>query len=239
MKQTFRALLLAAGIGSRLKPFTLHTPKCLASIDGVPLLGRWLKTLEDIGCEAVLINTHHHAEQVENFIKNWKNTKMSIQTTRETCLLGTAGTLLANKNFFSGKTGMLLHADNFTNTDLSGFIKAHLARSNDCLLTMLTFNSLNPESCGIVETDLNGVVHSFYEKIKNPPSSCANGALYLFDKSFLEWLIKLRPKPTDFSNEVLPKLLNRIQTWHTNEFYLDIGTPDALKNAQKLIHGSS
>ena len=68
MTQAFRALLLAAGLGTRLRPITLDTPKCLVTIGGEPLLGRWLKQLELAGCEAVLINTHYLAEKVQAFL---------------------------------------------------------------------------------------------------------------------------------------------------------------------------
>ena len=59
MKQPLRALLLAAGLGTRLRPITLQTPKCLVSVAGEPLLGRWLRQLEEVGCQEVLINTHY------------------------------------------------------------------------------------------------------------------------------------------------------------------------------------
>ena len=99
MKRTFRALLLAAGLGTRLRPITLDTPKCLVTIDGEPLLGRWLRNLELAGCESALINTHYKAQQVEAFIRSWKSSKMTLQTVHEPELLGTAGTLMANEEF--------------------------------------------------------------------------------------------------------------------------------------------
>ena len=99
MKEHFRALLLAAGLGTRLRPITLDTPKCLVPIGGKPLLGHWLRKLELSGCESVLINTHYLAEQVEIFLKSWKSPTMDVQTVHEPVLLGTAGTLLANQGF--------------------------------------------------------------------------------------------------------------------------------------------
>ena len=83
MKQPLRALLLAAGLGTRLRPITMRTPKCLVPISGEPLLGLWLKKLEEAGCEDVLINTHYLAEQVDDFIKNRKSSAMTIQTVHE------------------------------------------------------------------------------------------------------------------------------------------------------------
>ncbi len=235
MKHTFKALILAAGLGTRLRPITNTIPKCLISVAGTPLLGRWLFELESLGCQSALINTHYLAEQVESFANKWQNSKMFIHTIHEPKLLGTAGTLLTNQKFFKGSTGLLMHADNATNADLRGLLKAHQDRPSCCLLTMLTFQSTNPSSCGIVTTDKNGIVTSFHEKVKDPPGNRANGAMYLFESEFLEWLNKEVPYASDFSTEVLPKLIGRIQTWHTTSPYLDIGTEESLANSQELI----
>ena len=230
-----RALLLAAGLGTRLRPITLHTPKCLVSIGGEPLLGRWLRQLEAAGCEAVLVNTHHLAEQVKSFLKGWQRDGMAVRSVHEPELLGTAGTLLANQSFFKGATGLLIHADNAMADNLGPLLEAHRQRSAGCLLTMLTFRTDQPQSCGIVTTNGCGVVTAFHEKVSDPPGDCANGALYAFDPDFVAFLNTLRPKPNDFSTEVIPHLVGRINTWHTAKPYLDIGTPGTLKAAQSLI----
>ncbi len=235
MTRNVRALLLSAGLGTRLRPRTIKEPKCLVPIAGEPLLARWLKALNDFGCQNSLVNTHYLAEQVHAFLENWSSSTMHVDYVYEKNLLGTAGTLLANKKFFESSTGFLIHADNATNFDLQSFFKAHQLRNKDCLLTMLTFSTDTPSSCGIVQTDSNGVVNAFYEKVMNPPGNCANGAVYLFDPPFLDWLEKLTPLPSDFSKDVLPKLLGRIQTWHTTSTFMDIGTPENLEKAQKLF----
>ena len=235
MKKPFRALLLAAGLGTRLRPITFNTPKCLVAIDGEPLLRIWLRKLELAGCETVLINTHYLAEQVEAFLRSWRSSTMDVQTIYEPKLLGTAGTLLANQEFFKGTTGLLIHADNVMEGDMGSFMAAHHGRQAGCLMTMLTFETNSPSSCGIVEIDDQQVVQAFYEKIANPPGNKANGALYAFDPEFLDKLNLMNPKPSDFSTEVIPKLLGRIQTWHTQHAYLDIGTPEALISAQNLM----
>ena len=235
MKRPTRALLLAAGLGTRLRPATIHTPKCLVPIAGKPLLGLWLNTLQALGCKEVLINTHYLADQVVDFVKNWQSKEMVIKIVYEPELLGTAGTLCRNLEFFEGSTGLLIHADNVMLGKLDGLLQAHERSPDNCILTMLTFNTDKPESCGIVETDSDGVLIDFHEKIKNPPGNCANGALYVFDKSFCDFLYEFKPVPTDFSTEVIPMLFGRIKTWHTHSAYLDIGTQEALDNAQKLF----
>ena len=235
MSRPLRALLLAAGLGTRLRPITLHTPKCLVPIHGEPLLERWLRQLEAAGCEAVLINTHYMADKVEKFLLEQPPSAVSVQTINEPELLGTAGTLIANSAFFENAIGMLIHADNAMAGDLKGLLEAHSARPPQCLLTMLTFCTDQPSSCGIVATDANGVVTAFHEKVADPPGNCANGALYAFDAPFLARLAEMSPQPNDFSTEVIPTLMGRIQTWHTDKPYLDIGTPEALAAAQLLL----
>ena len=235
MSRPLRALLLAAGLGTRLRPITLHTPKCLVPIQGEPLLGRWLRQLEAAGCEAVLINTHYLADQVEKFLQERPPSAMSVQTINEPKLLGTAGTLIANSAFFENAIGLLIHADNAMAGDLKDLLVAHSSRPMHCLLTMLTFCTDQPRSCGIVATDANGVVTAFHEKVSDPPGNCANGALYAFDTPFLDRLAEMTPQPNDFSTEVIPTLMGYIQSWHTDKPYLDIGTPEALAAAQLLL----
>ena len=235
MNKRLRAVLLAAGLGTRLRPITLSTPKCLVDVAGQPLLEHWLNKLEIAGCEAVLINTHYLAEQVEVFVQRRRKSDMMIEIVYEPKLLGTAGTLIANKDFFDGATGLLIHADNVMAEDLNGFLDAHESRADDCMLSMLTFNTDTPESCGIVKTDEQGVIREFHEKIDNPPGNIANGALYAFDKVFVEHVAGMKPSPTDFSTDVIPLMMGMIQTWHTSAPYLDIGTPSALSRAQVLI----
>lgn len=235
MTVPFRALLLAGGLGTRLRPLTLHTPKCLVEVAGEPLLGRWLRQLQEAGCEAVLINTHYMADQVIDFVNAWSTSTLRVETTYEPELLGTAGTLIANHTFFENATGLLIHADNAMEGDLKGLLAAHTDRSGNCLLTMLTFRTDQPRSCGIVTTNSSGVVTHFYEKVDNPPGNCANGAIYVFDTPFIDYLGNITPAPTDFSTEIIPTMLGRIQSWHTSQPYLDIGTPAALAKAQTLL----
>ena len=235
MKRPLRALLLAAGLGTRLRPITLHTPKCLVPVAGEPLLGRWLRQLEAAGCEAVLINTRYLSDQVEAFVQERPPSAMGVQIIHEPELLGTAGTLLANRSFFEGATGLLIHADNAMAGNLQGLLAAHAARPMHCLLTMLTFRTDQPRNCGIVATDGQGVVTAFHEKVADPPGNCANGALYAFDAPFLDRLAGMTPQPSDFSTEVIPPLMGHIQSWHTGQPYLDIGTPEALALAQLLL----
>jgi mannose-1-phosphate guanylyltransferase len=106
-----RAILLAAGLGTRLRPLTGQIPMCLVPIKGKPLLERWLESLTKAGVGPFLINTHYLAAQVEEFIES-SSYKDQVTLVHEHMLRGTAGTLIANLDFFQGEDGFLIHADN-------------------------------------------------------------------------------------------------------------------------------
>ena len=233
MRKNLKAILLSAGFGTRLRPETLKTPKCLIKINGKPMLEIWLEKLSLLGCSEVLINTHYLSEQVEDFVIKYQSNDMKLSTTFEKNLLGTAGTLMKNIDFIEGET-LLIHSDNYTTSNLNGLINKHRMKSNDSILTMLTFRTDSPENCGIVEIDSKGVVQKFHEKVSSPPGNLANGAIYIFDKNLVSWLKIQKRNLFDFSNDVLPYLTGRIQTWHTTDFFIDIGTPESLKSARAI-----
>ena len=200
-------------------------------ISGRPLLEYWLSTLYQMGITDVLVNTHHHRRRVEEFLdrtrfRGW------VQEAYEPKLLGTAGTLTTNLNKFQGKTVMLIHADNWCQCDFSAFIDFHCAsKPSHAVITMMTFRCDKPEECGIVQLDDQGVVTAFHEKIQNPPGKLANGAVYLLEPKLLTWLKKY-PDSTNFSTDILPRLLGYIATWENREIHRDIGTIGSLQKAQ-------
>jgi len=225
-----RAILLAAGLGTRLRPLTNQIPKCLVTIKGKPLLGIWLDKLTEVGVESILVNTHHLADKVEAYVASG-NYKGSVVAVNEPILLGTAGTLIANLPFFENEDGFLVHADNYIREDLWKFVAAHKMRSPGCVITMLTFRSDNPSACGIVEVDERGVVIRFHEKVLSPPGNLANGAVYILSPELIARLALDWVAPTDFSVDILPTLLGRIQTYETTGLFIDIGTPSAYASA--------
>ena len=95
-----KALLLAAGLGSRLRPITNHIPKCLVPIDGKPLLSYWLDALFGAGIDSILINVHYLSDQVTAFVTS-RSDRDRITIVEERTLLGTAATLKENVEFFS------------------------------------------------------------------------------------------------------------------------------------------
>jgi mannose-1-phosphate guanylyltransferase len=221
-----RALLLAAGLGTRLRPLTNTIPKCLVPIHGKPLLGYWLEMLVKADVQPILINLHYFADAVREYLNEGRFTQ-NISTIYEEHLLGTAGTLLKNRDFFDNEPVMLVHADNLSKFDVNAFLQAHNYRPDGCEITMMTFTTPTPDSCGIVALDELGVVQAFYEKVPNPPGNLANGAVYIIEPSVFEFLDNLGKEEIDFSTEVLPYYMGRIFSFHNEIYHRDIGTMES------------
>ena len=230
MKDT-KALLLAAGFGTRLRPLTNIWPKCLMPIHNRPLLEYWLSILQKLEINNVLVNMHYLSKYVEGFLSqthfsNW------VESVYEVNLLGTAGTIRNNIDFFENSTILLAHADNWTCCDFSDFLHYHHnKRPKDTVMTMMTFTCSNPSECGIVELNSDGVVVEFHEKVQNPPGKLANAAVYLIESEVIEWIVN-NPKVTDFSTEVLPQFVGKIATWENRKIHRDIGTVEMLRASQ-------
>lgn len=227
-----RALLLAAGTGTRLAPLTQAIPKCLAPINGVPLLAYWLDALTACGIERFLINTHHLAAQVETFVRDspWDG---RIELIHEAELRGTGGTLLACRDWWQDDDLMLVHADNLCHCDLPDFIVTHRGRPQDILATMMTFDTPTPQSCGIVLVTPDRRLAGFYEKQPNPPGNRASAAVFILAPAFAALLDDAGDGAMlDFSRDLVPRHLNRFQAWHNAEFHSDIGTPESFLQAQ-------
>ena len=228
-----RVLLLAAGCGTRLRPLTNKIPKCLVPIKGRPLLEIWLKRLTQAGLGPFLINVHHLAEQVEAFVE-LSPYRDKVVLVHEHELLGTAGTLIANLDFLQGEDVLLVHADNYCLADLRTFVQAHNQRPANCVMTMMTFRTGSPSSCGIVELDQYGVVVGFHEKVALPPGNLANSAIYILSAELLKMMgSKDLRDVKDFSTEVVGRFVGRIYAHETTEIFRDIGTPESYAWANK------
>lgn len=226
-----RALLLAAGIGSRLRPLTDTIPKCMVTIHGRPLLDYWLELLFAADIDRVLINTHWLAPQVQEFVRSsrWKD---RIDLVHEEVLLGTGGTLWQNRDYFGEADFLLAHADNLTDFDVAAMRRAHESRPAHCVMTMLAFRTDDPRSCGILELDDKNVVQAFHEKVGNPPGNLANGAVYMFTPEIIKRLSLFEKPFVDLSVDVIPQLLSLILAFETNGYHRDIGNQESLRRAE-------
>jgi len=226
-----RALLLAAGYGTRLRPLTDNVPKCLVPIRGRPLLDYWLELLLAGGIESVLVNTHYLAVKVASYVDASRWSKR-VTLVHEDKLLGTGGTVLQNRAFFDDKAFLVAHADNLSQFNVRAFVARHANRPTRAVITMMTFATDAPETCGIVVEDDNGIVREFHEKVPRPPGNRANAAVYIFEPEVVEFLQSLGKQVVDLSTEVLPHYVGRICTYFNTGYHRDIGSPEGLRKAE-------
>ena len=226
-----RVLLLAAGIGSRLRPLTNTTPKCLVQICNKPLLEYWLLLLNSELVDKIFINLNYLSEQVKFFLEK-KSCMSNVIQLYEEELLGTAGTIKKNYKEFSGKPLMVIHADNLSKFDISKFKNIFDNRGQNIEITMMTFCADEPENCGIVELDERGIVVKFHEKVENPPGNLANGAVYIISSVVIDFIHNQKGSFLDFSVDIIPHFIGKINTFHNDLYHRDIGTPESLELAQ-------
>lgn len=226
-----KALLLAAGLGERLKPITNTIPKCLVPIDDKPLLGYWLDMLSHVGVTDFYINLFYHADAVRHFIEH-SPYKERVTFIEEEKLLGTGGTLKKNADLFLDDDFFLAHADNLCLTDFRTFIDAHKARPTHAAMTLMTFNPPDPRTCGVVNLDEQNIVTSFHEKVENPPTTLANGAVFMMTPEVAAYAKNLPQEHFEISLDIIPHFICRILAWHNGDYHLDIGSPATYQQAQ-------
>ncbi|MDO8289820.1 MAG: nucleotidyltransferase family protein [Parvibaculum sp.] len=226
-----RALLLAAGMGTRLRPITNAIPKCLVPIHGRPLLDYWLELLfDDNAIERILVNTHYLSNKVDSFVANSRH-RDRIDLIYEPSLLGTGGTMVANREYFSDNALLVAHADNLTDFDVKAFMQAHEMRPQGCVMTMLAFRTDDPRSCGVLELDRRNVLQAFYEKVAEPPTNLANAAVYIVEPEVIAFMASLGKDFIDLSTEVIPHFIGRIFVFETSGYHRDIGSVESLARA--------
>jgi mannose-1-phosphate guanylyltransferase len=225
-----KAFLLTAGLGTRLHPITHTLPKCLVPIAGKPLINWWFESMQKAGVTEVLINLHHLPDMVMAHV-NTLDTPIKVEFVYEPVLLGSAGTLRANKSFVQDqKSFFIFYGDNLTNTSLSNLYNFHVLQPHN--FTMALFETNNPSGCGIVSLNSDATITSFEEKPANPTSNLANAGLYVASPAVID-LIDGTKTPADIGFDLLPLMVGKMSGYKINDYLIDIGTHKNLEKARK------
>jgi mannose-1-phosphate guanylyltransferase len=153
-----------------------------------------------------------------------------VRTFFEPELLGSAGTLAANRDWVAGEDMFLAcNADNLTDFDLSSLIQAH--REHGAIATLTVFHSDRPSAGGVVELDAAGLVTGFTEKPSQPVSDLVNAGMYAFRPALLDELDG--PPPHDIGYDLLPGLVGRARAVLVEGYFRDIGTVESYQLAQQ------
>lgn len=238
------AFILAAGLGTRLKPWTDHHPKALAMVNGKSLLQRNVEYLQQFGIKNVVVNVHHFAEQIVEAIeknKGWgSNIKISDETNE---VLETGGGLLKAQPLLENYTNFLvMNCDILTNLTIHQLAEQHqktqamatLAVSRRASSRGLLFNE-KMEMVGWKNATTNEEKLPALHKITNPPQLFAFSGIHLLHKSIF--------KEIHFSGKfsIIDVYLDLCSSQkivgydHSQDLVLDVGKPEAIEKAEKLF----
>ena len=227
-----KALILAAGRGSRLGKITDNLPKPLVEVKGKPVIGYLIDKLINLNVTEIFVNMHYKHELLEKFILE-SSYKVKINLIYERTLLGTAGTLKSLNHQLSTENFIVMHGDNYFQDDLEFLKEKHLATNSDYLITLGTFLVASPEKFGTVDLTYDNTVIKFFEKDQNSYSKIANSSIYFMNHGIKSDIDKLNEYENDISLHLIPRLLGKIKAFELKGYFYDIGTPENLLLANK------
>ncbi len=234
-----KALILAAGEGTRLRHLTSHRPKPMLPIHNRPLLAYTIEWLRHHHIDEIALNLHHCPTLISNYFGDGRRFGVSITYSSETDLMGTAGAAKQLQSFLT-ETFVVVYGDVFTNLDLSRLVALHInsrnTREQGSLLTMALHKVSDPSQCGLVQLNDAGRVTHFVEKPLPSQvfTQLAFSGIAICEPALLSY-IPANAK-VDFGHDLIPKLIvNQMSVFgqeiKPHEFVIDIGTLNGYLNA--------
>jgi NDP-sugar pyrophosphorylase family protein len=225
------AMILAAGLGTRLGSLGRRLPKVLIDIGGVPLLERHLAYLQRQGVGRVVINAHHHAERIQSFVDRYQG-PVEVVCLVEQQLLGTAGAVRNALPLLEPGPFLVLYGDVCVDESLERMLDAH--RANRAVATLAVHEAASAEGKGIVEVDPSGRVTLFAEKQSRAAGPVLiNSGVYVLESDIVT---PLQPRvSSDFGHDVFPPAVEQgleVFGWRLSSPVIDIGTPEGLTLAR-------
>lgn len=241
-----KAMIFAAGLGTRLKPLTDHMPKALVTVAGKPMLEHVINKLKSAGFDEIVINVHHFPGQIIDFLKENDNFGIQIHISDETnLLLDTGGGIKKAASFFAGNEPFLIHnVDILSNVNLKALYDYHRTSGNDATLLVsprktvryLLFNEEN-RLCGWVNKDTLQTKPEGFVYRPDVQKEYAFGGIHVISPTLFnymgdEWTGKF--SIMDFYLQTCQKA--RLGAYAKEDLQLiDIGKPETLAKAEEFI----
>lgn len=223
-----KALILAAGLGTRLRPFTALTPKPLFSIGGCTLLDRIIYQLHQAGCRAIMVNTHHLRERIETYLAG-KSYPIPVTPCHEPEILGTGGAIRNLAAFWDKTPFMVINCDILTDIDLRAVYDFHCCHTAPATLVLTDAPEFNT-----VSMDRNHTIIGF--DMENPgvdfPQPLTFTGIQVLDPKVLD-MIPAQPfvNSIDVYRHLIATNMPPIAYVATNNQWADIGTPERFRKA--------
>ncbi len=226
-----RAMILAAGVGSRLDPLTRTVPKPMVPVANRPVLEHLVELLVRHGCSQVVMNTHYLAERIEEYFGTGERFGTRILYSREERLMGTAGGVKRVADEFDG-TFVVIGGDDLTDVNLSEMIDFHHAHRALATIGLSVVD--DPSQFGVVLTGPDGAVRRFVEKPGRGEifSNKVNAQVYILEPAVLD----LIPGgvPYDFGKQLFPAMLRDglpVYGYEMHSYWCDIGSLSQYRQA--------
>ncbi|MGD9236407.1 MAG: sugar phosphate nucleotidyltransferase [Desulfobacterales bacterium] len=224
-----KALILAAGLGTRLRPYTDHTPKALFTVAGKTLLEIAITKLIDAGCSAVIINTHHLHDQIEAFVAR-QSYAIPIQTRYEPHILGTGGAIKNVRDFWTDKPFMVVNADIISDIDFKSVYEFHCRHSYPATLVLTDdaeFNSVTCDGAGFV----TGFANSPSQASRPAPALTFTG-IQVLNPGVLDFISEAMPASSIDAYRRMIAEGKKIRAYVAKDVHWkDIGTPERYRTA--------
>jgi NDP-sugar pyrophosphorylase family protein len=232
--QGIDAVILAGGMGTRLRSVLPDSPKCLAPIAGVPFLRRYMCWLQRFGLRRVILSLGYKADLVQAYLSSETWPGLEIVTSVESLPLGTGGALRAVLPLVNSQTVLVANGDSFTGVNACEFVSFH--KKKNARVSMLLTKHEESTASGRVETDKNDAVTSFSEKppgASNEPAYI-NAGMYLMER---EAILEIPlDKPVSLECDIFPGLCDRHFFALKGAFpFIDIGTPESFRIAGEFF----
>jgi mannose-1-phosphate guanylyltransferase / phosphomannomutase len=235
-RQPVKAMVMAAGAGTRLRPLTFKLPKPMVPVANRPALEYTLRNLKKHGINDVVLNLHSHPQAIQDYFKDGKEWDLKITYSLERQLLGTAGGVKKMASFFEDGTFLVMSGDGLTDVDLTTLLEFH--REKRSLATMALKSVDSRFDYGVTVTDDRGAITRFFEKPswKDVFSNQVNTGIYVFEPAVLAEI----PAGTtyDFGNQLWPKLLKArapIFAQAIDAYWCDVGNLSEYRRAHRDI----
>ncbi|MBS4025288.1 MAG: NDP-sugar synthase [Clostridia bacterium] len=234
-----KAMIMAAGVGSRLMPLTATMPKPMVPILGKPVMEHGVNLLKQHGVTQIISNLHYLPDVIRSYFANGQAFGVEMDYSYEETLMGTAGGVKNNQYFLETDTFVILSGDALTDINLSAMYEYH--KSRGALATIALKSVEDVSKFGVVIQDSEGRITAFQEKPKPEIalSNLANTGIYIFEPHIFE----LIPANTfyDFGKQLFPLLVEQnlpFFGWETKGYWSDIGSFETYKEAQfDMING--
>jgi len=230
-----KALFLAGGLGTRLRPITESLPKPMVPIMGKPLLQRNIENIKRHGVDEVVLSTCYKPEMIEGYFGDGSSLEIKISYISEDVPLGTAGAIKNAGSFFDDAF-LVFNADILSDIDITDMIRFH--REKGAHATIAVTRVADPSAYGVIEHDGNGFATAFKEKPRphETGSNLINAGIYIFEPCILDEIPAGRAVSVE--RETYPLLLGkgyRIAIYDRCSYWMDLGTPEKYLKAHRDI----